>query len=123
MEKLLAVVLALLLGFSPLQATWASTAATADQQAGFQQSMSGQGKHLAGQLAEPQHESCCQGHDCCEKHSGNSHCGFVHCASCLTALVVSFSPPTPAVVASTYGISDTGSPSQHHRVILRPPKA
>ncbi|MGD8931619.1 MAG: hypothetical protein PVI52_03545 [Chromatiales bacterium] len=122
-EKLLALLLALLLGFSPLQASWASLAT--GQPAGVLQSMPGhgQGSHVTGQQAEHQHKPCCQTHPCCQGCSGRSHCSFAHCSSCLPALLARLSPPTPPVVASSYGIFDIGSPSQGHTVILRPPKA
>ena len=122
-EKLLAILLALLLGFSPLQATWASVANS--QPAGVVQSMSGhgQGSQMTGQQAEHQHKPCCQTHPCCQGHSGSSHCSFAHCSSCLPALLGSLSPPTSPIVASSYGIIDVGSPSQAQTVILRPPKA
>jgi hypothetical protein len=122
-EKLLALLLALLLGLSPLQTTWASIAD--EQPGGHQQSMSdrGHGAHLTRQQAEPQRKPCCQTHPCCQGHNGNSQCNFAHCSSCLPALLVSLSPPIPPSFASSFDMTDTGSPNTLHTAILRPPKA
>ncbi|MEN8179114.1 MAG: hypothetical protein ABFS39_10930 [Pseudomonadota bacterium] len=118
-KKLLAVLLTLLLGFSPLQGVMAGVAASFDQEEGVHQ-MTGMHGDMAMATDQAEH-NCEQRHadDGCNSHS----CSSAQCASCVLALLPFFSFPTNLTATSlSYSVAD-GLESQLSSPFLRPPRA
>lgn len=117
-EKLLAVLLTLMLGLSPLQGVMAGSASSLDQEKGVHQ-MSTQGEMVMN-IDHGSH-SCeqCHAGDGCNGHS----CSSGQCASCALALLPSFSLPVNLTVVTLLLRSDQSSVSQYTSFLFRPPRA
>ncbi len=94
--RILALLLACLIGFSPARAAWQglASASVASEEARSASHHSMDGRHAAGPSAPAcQH---CKAADCC----GGSHCLAGHCAVCVAMLPVTLRLP-PVAGAST----------------------
>ncbi len=118
-EKLLAILVMLLLGFSPLQGVMAGIATSLDRQAGVHQmdGMHGDMVMAADQAdhkcAQCNTDECCAGHDCA---SG-------HCAYCVLALPTIYAYQTNSPVAHVLIRADDGFVNQTSAALFRPPRA
>ena len=120
-EKLLAVLLTLLLGLSPLQSAMAGFASSLDQEGGVHQMAN---SHDGGMVMAADHVAA---HDCeqCNADAGcNGHnCSSGQCASCALALLQVFSHPQNLIAVSVPLRADDGFVSQLSSYLFRPPRA
>ena len=118
-EKLLAVLLTLLLGLSPLQGAIAGIASSA-QEGGLQQMADMQADHMVVNSDHAAHDcDQCNADDCCGGHS----CSSAQCASCVLAVISVFSHPIKLSTTSEHPRVDDGFASQPSFSLFRPPKA
>ncbi|MEN8171171.1 MAG: hypothetical protein ABFS08_13190 [Pseudomonadota bacterium] len=119
-DKLLAAILALVLGFSPLQGAVAAVLDTPSQGMGMHQMMESQGDQNSVPANQMSHDYCQQNKmdDDCTSHAGASS----HCSSCVVGLIpVTTINITPTLISGPHPSSD-GFISQHAPSLYRPPR-
>ena len=119
-EKLLALLLALLLGLSTMQGAVAGFAPVSDQVDSQYQ--------MADLHASPMHMTTGNAaHDCEHCNSGNcatDHaCSSSQCVSCVLAIMPTFSHSANLLVMSTPDVADDGFVNPLSSSLFRPPKA
>jgi hypothetical protein len=117
--KLLALMLALLLGLSPFQAALAGMLASVER-TGHAQQM-GEGHH--GAMAMAAEASVATDCEQCPSGTGCDGCGSGHCLSCLSALPCVFTFPAKPDLQFHFVRIDLGTVDRHAAALYRPPKA
>jgi len=121
-DKLLAMLLALLLGLSPLQgAMAASFAASGQGMAMHQMADVDDGAVATSDMASHDCDQCNSGKGC-----GSQGCSSGHCASCLSCTMappLSFSLPTHPATTVTLPLENRGIVSRLTFSLFRPPRA
>ncbi|MBL3591192.1 MAG: hypothetical protein JMN24_15585 [gamma proteobacterium endosymbiont of Lamellibrachia anaximandri] len=117
-DKLLAVLLTLLLGLSPLQGAMAGFAASPDREGSVHQMSD---MHDSGMVMDQAAHDCkqCSADDGCGGHS----CSSGQCASCALALLPVFLLPTHLAATPVLPRADKGFVSQLSSSLFRPPRA
>ena len=118
-EQLLAVMLILLLGLSPLQSVIAGTVSPDRGE-----SVSQTGCMHDGSMMMASNQST---HDCdqCSSDAGCSHhsCSSSHCTSSVLAMIPAYSYPLNLAVIAGLPAADDGFVSQLSTSLFRPPRA
>jgi hypothetical protein len=117
--KVFAIILALLLGFSPLQATVAIVLDSPSKDTGTHQVMVQHGESHAMAHHPTSHDGQQQGNNGCTGHDGTSN----HCVSCVVGLVpLLFTLNATPAVSSNLRTSSDGFVSQPATSLYRPPR-
>jgi hypothetical protein len=118
-EKMLAAILALLIGFLPAQGVMAAATISPDMGMEMHQMVDAQTDNMSTTANQMNHD-CEQpmSEDCCTTH----FCSSCQCASCVSGIFVEFSASfNPIVEIGLSSIID-GFVSQHTSTLFRPPK-
>jgi hypothetical protein len=114
-DKLLALMLALLLGLSPFQAALAGMFASVEGAGHAQQMAEGHHGGMAMAAEAPVATDC----DQCPTCDG---CSSGHCLSCLSALPSVFTFPAKPGLQSLFVRMNLGTVDRHAAALYRPPK-
>ncbi len=121
-KKMLAVMLAILVGLSPLQSAMAGFADSFGQGEAVHQMADRHDGSLAmttGHAMTQDCEQCKVDTGCCNRHG----CSSGHCVSCALALLPMLSLPTHQTASSVLFRTDDGCVSQLSSALFRPPRA